>query len=138
MSLNINKVALAGNLGADAELRYMPNGNAVANCRLATKESWKDDKGDWQDKTEWHNLTVYGKLAEIVGDKGKKGVNVYCEGKIQTRKWQDKDGKDRYTTEIVVSEFKVIAPSASTKTSAAQGQPGKQEPTPSGEPVEFF
>lgn len=104
-SRGINKVILVGNLGQDPEVRYTPNGKAVANLTLATSESWKDQSGQIQEKTEWHRVSMFGKLAEIAGEYLKKGSQVYVEGKLQTRKWQDKDGQDRYTTEIVLDPF---------------------------------
>ncbi|OCG23461.1 single-stranded DNA-binding protein [Gilliamella sp. wkB108] len=100
----INKVILVGNLGQDPEVRYMPNGNAVANFSVATSESWKDKQtGENRDRTEWHRVVVFGKLAEIAGEYIKKGTQVYLEGQLQTRKWQDQTGNDRYTTEVVVN-----------------------------------
>ncbi|RRJ82232.1 single-stranded DNA-binding protein [Aestuariirhabdus litorea] len=99
----VNKVIIVGNLGADPEVRYMPNGNAVANLSVATSEQWKDkNTGQPQEKTEWHRVVMFGKLAEISGQYLRKGSKVYLEGKLQTRKWQDQQGQDRYTTEIVV------------------------------------
>ena len=104
MSRGINKVILVGSLGKDPEVKYLPNGNAVANISLATSESWKDrNTGQKQEKTEWHRIVVFGKLAEIAGQYLTKGAQAYFEGKLQTRKWQDKaTGQDKYTTEIVV------------------------------------
>lgn len=103
-SRGINKVILVGNLGQDPEIRYMPNGNAVANFSVATSESWKDKQtGESRDRTEWHRVVVFGKLAEITGEYVKKGTQVYIEGQLQTRKWQDQSGTDRYTTEVVVN-----------------------------------
>ena len=100
----INKVILVGHLGQDPEIRYMPNGNAVANFSVATSETWKDKQtGESRDKTEWHRIVVFGKLAEIVGEYVKKGTQVYLEGQLQTRKWQDQAGNDRYTTEVVIN-----------------------------------
>ena len=100
----INKVILVGNLGQDPEVRYMPNGNAVANFSVATSESWKDKQtGENRDRTEWHRVVVFGKLAEIAGEYVKKGTQVYLEGQLQTRKWQDQAGNDRYTTEVVIN-----------------------------------
>ena len=100
----INKVILVGNLGQDPEIRYMPNGNAVANFSVATSESWKDKQtGENRDRTEWHRVVVFGKLAEIAGEYVKKGTQVYLEGQLQTRKWQDQAGNDRYTTEVVIN-----------------------------------
>ena len=100
----INKVILVGHLGQDPEIRYMPNGNAVANFSVATSESWKDKQtGENRDKTEWHKIVVFGKLAEIAGQYIKKGTQVYLEGQLQTRKWQDQSGQDHYTTEVVIN-----------------------------------
>ena len=104
----VNKVILVGHLGNDPEVRYMPNGNAVANLSLATSESWKDQQGNPQEKTEWHRLTMYKRLAEIAGDYLKKGSQIYVEGKLQTRKWQDQQGQDRYTTEIIVDQMQML------------------------------
>lgn len=106
--MTVNKAILIGRLGKDPETRYMTNGEAVTNVSLATSESYKDKDGEKQDRTEWHNLTFYRKLAEIAGKYLKKGAMIYVEGKIQTRKWQDKEGKDRYTTEIIVHEMKML------------------------------
>lgn len=104
----INKVILVGSLGNDPEVRYMPNGNAVANLSLATSESWKDQQGQVQERTEWHRLTMYRRLAEIAGEYLKKGSQIYVEGKLQTRKWQDQQGQDRYTTEIIVDNMQML------------------------------
>jgi len=99
----VNKVILIGNLGADPEVRYMPSGDAVANVRIATSESWKDrNTGEMQERTEWHNVVFFGKLAEVVKQYLHKGSKIYVEGKLRTRKWQGQDGQDRYTTEVVV------------------------------------
>lgn len=106
---SVNKVILVGNLGADPETRYMPNGDAVANIRLATTESWKDkSSGEKREITEWHRVVFYRKLAEIAGQYLKKGSPVYIEGRIRTRKWQDKEGQERYTTEIEASEMQML------------------------------
>ena len=102
----INKVILVGNLGQDPEIKYLPSGGAVANLTLATSESYKDkNTGQDVDKTEWHRVSIFGKLAEIAGEYLRKGSQVYFEGKLQTRKWQDQQGKDRYTTEVVIDSF---------------------------------
>lgn len=109
MARGVNKVILIGNLGRDPEVRYSPNGSAVANCTLATTESWKDkNSGEKQEKTEWHRVVFFGRLAEIAGEYLKKGSQIYVEGRLQTRKWQDKDGNDRYTTEIVANEMQML------------------------------
>lgn len=106
--MSVNKVILVGRLGKDPETRYMTNGEAVTNATLATSENWKDKSGEKQEKTEWHNLVFYRRLAEVAGEYLRKGSQVYIEGKIQTRKWQDKEGKDRYTTEILVNEMQML------------------------------
>lgn len=106
--MSVNKVILVGRLGKDPETRYMTNGEAVTNVTLATSENWKDKSGEKQEKTEWHNLVFYRRLAEIAGEYLKKGAQIYVEGKLQTRKWQDKEGKDRYTTEIIVNEMQML------------------------------
>ena len=109
MARGVNKVILVGNLGKDPEVRYSPSGGAVANITLATSESWKDKtSGEKQEKTEWHRVVFFGRLAEIAGEYLKKGAQVYIEGRLQTRKWQDKEGKDRYTTEIVANEMQML------------------------------
>ena len=109
MARGINKVILVGNLGRDPEMRYTPSGSAVANLALATSESWKDKQtGENQERTEWHRIVFFNRLAEIAGEYLKKGSKVYVEGKLQTRKWQDKDGQDRYTTEIVGNEMQML------------------------------
>lgn len=106
--MSVNKVILIGRLGKDPETRYMPNGEAVTNATLATSENWKDKSGVKQEKTEWHNLTFYRRLAEIAGEYLKKGSMIYVEGRLQTRKWQDKEGRDRYNTDIVVNEMTML------------------------------
>lgn len=109
MARGVNKVILIGNLGQDPEVKYMPNGNAVANITVATSESWKDkNTGEQVDKTEWHRVVFFRRLAEIVGEYLKKGSKVYIEGKLQTRKWQDKNGADHWTTEIMASEMQML------------------------------
>ncbi|NCH45858.1 single-stranded DNA-binding protein SSB1 [Cronobacter malonaticus] len=103
-SRGVNKVILVGNLGQDPEVRYMPNGGAVANLRLATSESWRDKQtGEMKEVTEWHSVVLYGKLAEVAGEYLRKGSQVYIEGQLRTRKWQDQSGQDRYSTEVVVN-----------------------------------
>lgn len=109
MSRGVNKVMLIGRLGKDPEVRYLPSGNAVANITLATSESWKDKQtGEQQDRTEWHRVVFFNRLAEIVGEYLKKGAQIYVEGRLQTRKWQGQDGADRYTTEIVAAEMQML------------------------------
>jgi single-strand DNA-binding protein len=108
-SRGINKVILIGNLGADPETRYMPSGGAVTNIRLATSESWKDrTSGEMQERTEWHRVVFFNRLAEIAGEYLRKGSKVYIEGSLRTRKWQGQDGKDNYTTEIVANEMQML------------------------------
>jgi len=138
--MSVNKVILIGRLGKDPETRYMPNGEAVTNATLATSENWKDKTGEKQEKTEWHNLVFYRRLAEIAGEYLKKGSQVYIEGKLQTRKWE-KDGVTRYTTEIIVNEmtmlggkssgggsFEVMEKPAASQESAAA--PASKRPAP--------
>ena len=109
MARGINKVILIGNLGGDPEVRYMPSGGAVTNVTLATSESWKDKQsGQMQERTEWHRVVFFNRLAEIAGEYLRKGSKVYVEGSLRTRKWQDNSGQDRYTTEIVGSEMQML------------------------------
>ncbi len=109
MARGINKVILVGNLGNDPDVRYTASGAAVANVSIATTDSWKDkESGEMQDRTEWHKVVFFGRLAEIVAEYLKKGSQVYVEGRLQTRKWQDKEGHDRYTTEIVAGEMQML------------------------------
>lgn len=109
MARGINKVILVGNIGGDPETRYMPNGGAVTNITLATSESWKDKQsGQMNERTEWHRVVFFNRLAEIAGEYLRKGSKVYVEGALRTRKWQGQDGQDRYTTEIVASEMQML------------------------------
>ena len=109
MARGINKCILVGNLGADPEVRYSPSGAAVTNIRIATSEVWRDKQsGEQQERTEWHRVVFFGRLAEIAGEYLKKGQQVYVEGRLQTRKWQDRDGNDRFTTEIVANEMQML------------------------------
>src|SRR5262249_10110929 len=109
MARGINKVMLIGHLGADPETRYMPSGGAVTNIRLATTESWKDKQsGEQQERTEWHRIAIFGRLAEIAAEYLRKGSQVYIEGRLRTRKWQDNQGNERYTTEIVANEMQML------------------------------
>ncbi len=109
MARGVNKVILVGNLGKDPEVRYMPSGGAVANVTIATSESWKDKQtGEQRERTEWHNVVFYNRLAEIAGEYLKKGSQAYIEGSLRTRKWQDKSGQDRYSTEIIASEMQML------------------------------
>lgn len=105
---SVNKVILIGNLGRDPEVRYMPSGDAVANITIATTETWKDKGGEKQEQTEWHRVAMFGKTAEIAGEYLKKGSQVYIEGKLQTRKWTDKEGQERYTTEIRADRMQML------------------------------
>jgi single-strand DNA-binding protein len=109
MARGVNKVILIGNLGADPEVRYTQSQSAVANLRIATSEQWRDKQtGENRENTEWHNVVMFGRLGEIAGEYLKKGSKVYIEGRLQTRKWQDKSGQDRYTTEIVANEMQML------------------------------
>jgi single-strand DNA-binding protein len=124
MARGINKVILVGNLGKDPEIRYTASGAAIANITIATSESWRDKtSGEKQEKTEWHRVVFFSRLAEIVGEYLRKGSQVYVEGRLQTRKWQDKDGQDRYTTEIVANEMQMLG---------GRGDGGGQAPQGSG------
>lgn len=105
---SLNKAMLIGNLGKDPEIKYTPEGLAIAKFSMATKEQWKDKDGQKQDKTEWHNIVAFGKLAEICGEYLAKGKQVYIEGRIQTRSWDDKDGNKKYTTEIVANTMQML------------------------------
>ena len=136
-SKGINKVIIVGNLGKDPEVRYSPGGMAFASFSVATSESWKDkNTGEKQEKTEWHNITISGKLAEIAGQYLTKGSQVYLEGKLQTRKWQDKQGADRYTTEIVVDSFtgvmQMLGGKSESRQEAAAPKPQSQPAAESG------
>ncbi|RUF39976.1 single-stranded DNA-binding protein [Pseudomonas aeruginosa] len=126
----VNKVILVGNVGGDPETRYMPNGNAVTNITLATSESWKDKQtGQQQERTEWHRVVFFGKLAEIVGQHVKKGQQLYVEGSLRTRKWQAQDGQDRYTTEIIVDmhgQMQMLGGKPGNE-QAAQSRPSPQQ-----------
>ncbi|HUP98592.1 MAG TPA: single-stranded DNA-binding protein [Usitatibacter sp.] len=136
---SVNKVILIGNLGRDPETRYMPDGGAITNISIATTETWKDKAGEKQEKTEWHRVAFFGKLAEIAGEYLKKGSQVYVEGRLQTRKWQDKDGADKYTTEIVANAMQMLgsrqgmggggaAPDRDTGDAAGGGQRASAKP----------
>lgn len=129
MARGINKVILVGNLGADPETRYMPSGGAVTNVRLATTDTWRDKQsGDQQERTEWHRVVFFGRLAEIAGEYLRKGRQIYVEGRLQTRKWQAQDGQDRWSTEIVASEMQMLG-----GRDAAAAPPPSGEAPPSGE-----
>lgn len=146
MARGVNKVILVGNCGQDPEVRYMPSGGAVTNLSLATSESWKDkNTGDQQERTEWHRVVFFNRLAEIVEQYVKKGTKLYVEGSLRTRKWQGQDGQDRYTTEIVASEMQMLdsrgsqggyeqpaqsSPSPDFQQQAPQAAPGQSQPQP--------
>lgn len=122
-SKGINKVILVGNLGNDPDVRYMPTGGAVSNITIATSETWRDkNSGEQKEKTEWHRVVLFGKLAEVAGEYLRKGSQVYIEGQLQTRKWQDQSGQDRYTTEIVVQGFSGVMQMLGGRTQSS-GQP---------------
>ena len=121
---SVNKVILVGNLGRDPETRYTTGGEAVTNISIATTDTWKDKAGEKQERTEWHRVAFFGKLAEIAGEYLKKGSQVYVEGRLRTRKWQDKDGQDRYTTEIMATEMKMLG------SRAGAGEPREAPPEP--------
>jgi single-strand DNA-binding protein len=126
----INKVIIIGNLGQDPEVRYMPNGNAVANFTVATSETWNDKQtGEKQEKTEWHRIVMYQRLAEIAGEYLKKGSKVYLEGKLQTRKWQNKDGQDQYSTEIIANTMQMLDARQSDAQVAPQAPRNKAQQT---------
>lgn len=125
---SVNKVILIGNLGADPEVRYTTGGDAITSIRVATTEVWKDKNGEKQERTEWHRVVFFGKTAEIAGEYLKKGSQVYVEGRLQTRKWQDKDGQDRYTTEIVADRMQMLGGRASG--SGGNGFEVQERPAP--------
>jgi single-strand DNA-binding protein len=138
--MSVNKATLIGHLGKDPEVRYLPSGEAVANVTLATSETWKDKSGEKQEKTEWHNVVFFKRLAEIVGEYLKKGSLIYVEGRITTEKWQDKEGKDRYTTKIVASEMKMLGgrPSGSSNFEVVDNQqesPARATPSRAAPPA---
>jgi single-strand DNA-binding protein len=148
-SRGVNKVILVGNLGQDPEVRYMPNGGAVANMTLATSESWRDKQtGETKEKTEWHRVVLFGKLAEVAGEYLKKGSQVYIEGSLQTRKWQDQGGQERYTTEVVVNVGGTMQMLGGRQGAGAQGanaggqqggwgQPQQPQTQPQGNNAQF-
>ncbi|MDQ9130388.1 single-stranded DNA-binding protein [Serratia fonticola] len=139
----VNKVILVGNLGQDPEVRYMPNGGAVASLSMATSESWRDKaSGEQKERTEWHRVVIFGKLAEVAGEYLRKGSQVYIEGQLRTRKWQDQSGQDRYTTEVNVGQSGTMQmlggrPQSSNGTGANTSQGGggqPQQPAHTGQP----
>lgn len=128
-SRGVNKVILLGNLGADPEVRYMPSGGAVANITVATSETWRDKStGEQREKTEWHRVALFGKLAEVAGEYLRKGSQVYIEGQLQTRKWQNQQGQDQYTTEIVVQGFNGVMQMLGSRQGGGQGAPMGGQP----------
>jgi single-strand DNA-binding protein len=129
---SVNKVILIGNLGRDPEIRYMPSGDPMANISLATTENWKDKSGEKQEKTEWHRVVMFGKVAEIAGEYLKKGSQAYFEGRVQTRKWTDKEGQDRYTTEIVADRMQMLG---SRSGGSARPMPEEEDAAPAGKPA---
>ena len=126
----VNRVILVGNLGQDPEVRWMANGDAVANFTVATSESWKDQQGQIQERTEWSRIVIYKKLAEVVGQYLRKGSKVYLEGRLQTREWQDQQGQKRYTTEIVCHEMQMLdgKPQGVNQQQGQQQAPQQQQP----------
>lgn len=137
MARGINKVILIGNLGGDPEVRYTPNGSAVANVTLATSESWRDKQsGELQDRTEWHRVVFFGRLAEIVGEYLRKGSKIYVEGSLRTRKWQDKTGTDRYTTEIIANEMHMLDSKGANASNASHAAAAPQQTTTQSQPAE--
>jgi single-strand DNA-binding protein len=140
MARGINKVIIVGNLGADPETRYMPSGSAVTNLRVATTEAWKDKQtGEQQERTEWHRVAMFGRLAEIAAEYLRKGSQVYLEGSLRTRKWQDKDGNDRYSTEIVANEMQMLGGRGDASAPARSNSDSpRQAPADSGPPSDEF
>ena len=133
---SVNKVILLGNLGRDPETRYTTGGDAVTNLRIATTETWKDKSGEKQEKTEWHTVVLFGRQAEIAGEYLKKGRSVYIEGRLQTRKWTDKDGQERYTTEIVAESMQLLGSREGGGGGGSGGDTGySREPAASGSPA---
>lgn len=139
MARGINKVILVGNLGQDPETRYMPSGSAVTNFTVATNESWKDKQtGEQKDRTEWHRVAMFNRLAEIAAEYLRKGSQVYIEGKLRTRKWQDRDGNDRYTTEIIADEMQMLGGRGGGSAPMSQDPgPGPGGPPPQAGPDDF-
>lgn len=127
----INKVILVGNVGGDPEVRYMPNGNAVTTLSIATSETWKDKQtGDKQERTEWHRVVCFNRLGEIAGEYVRKGSKLYVEGSLRTRKWQDQQGQDRYTTEIVASDIQMLDSRGTSSYDNTQSAPSYQQQQP--------
>lgn len=137
MARGINKVILIGHIGGDPEVRYMPNGNAVATLSVATTEAWKDKQtGDKQERTEWHRVVCFNRLGEIAGEYVRKGSKLYVEGSLRTRKWQDPQGQDRYTTEIVASDIQMLDGKGASAPQDAPSQSSayQQQPTQASRP----
>lgn len=129
MARGINKVILIGNLGNDPEVRYTSNNNAIATISVATTDSWRDkNTGEQQEKTEWHRVVMFNRLGEIAGEYLKKGSQIYIEGRLQTRKWQDKNGQDRYTTEIVANNMQILGSRSSSEMSSSSHQVHQETP----------
>jgi single-strand DNA-binding protein len=138
MARGINKVIIVGNLGQDPETRYMPSGSAVTNMTVATNESWKDKQsGEQKERTEWHRVAMFGRLAEIAAEYLRKGSQVYIEGKLRTRKWQDKQGQDRYTTEVIADEMQMLGGRTGGGAPASQGSSAPSGPAPGPSPDDF-
>ncbi|MDP6530277.1 MAG: single-stranded DNA-binding protein [Arenicellales bacterium] len=136
MARGVNKAIIVGNLGRDPEVRYSANGNAIANVTIATTESWKDrQSGERQEKTEWHRVVFFSRLAEIAGEYLKKGSQVYIEGRLQTRKWEDREGNERYTTEIVASDMQMLGGRGGGGVGDTQGAPADDFGAGSGSPT---
>lgn len=134
MARGINKVILVGNVGGEPEARYMPNGNAVTTLSIATSETWKDKQtGEKQDRTEWHRVVFYNRLGEITAEYVKKGSKIYIEGSLRTRKWQDQQGVERYTTEIIANEMQLLDSRMQGDMPATKPTPSKAQQTPSTE-----
>ena len=135
MARGINKVIIVGNLGGDPETRYMPSGSAVTNLTVATNESWKDKQtGEQKDRTEWHKVAMFNRLAEIAAEYLRKGSQVYIEGKLRTRKWQDKNGQDRWTTEIIADEMQMLGGRGGSGGGSAPMSSGEDSGPPSTPP----
>ncbi len=138
MARGVNKVILVGNLGNDPDTRYMPSGSAVTNISVATNESWKDKQtGEQKDRTEWHKVAMFGRLAEIAAEYLRKGSQVYIEGKLRTRKWQDQNGNDRWTTEVIADEMQMLGGRAGSGAPAMDEAPSPSAPPPSGGSDDF-
>lgn len=124
---SVNNAIIIGALGRDPEVRYMPNGDAICNISVATSESWKDKNGEKQERTEWHRVSMFGKLAEIAGEYLKKGASVYLEGKLQTRKWTDKDGAEKYTTEIIADRMQMLVGNRESSRESSREHPKENQ-----------